>query len=212
MRASSHPMVRWISLLGLASLLALGAGTASARQRVTHSHTAEAGALAVITQCSQDGIVCTTTYLSAGRAAANDTMACLSTSTRQLVAGGLWQEINYEFGCLTGPLDATFDQRLTSVSLQPFQLQLSRETCDEVDCTVTPTRVISVAAEFSGYGETTRLSFHDRQQWGSCRYVSNGKDTERAASAVVTLDGVASSAERATIYQSDGSVVMHCAE
>jgi hypothetical protein len=205
-------MVRWIGLLGLACLLSLGAGTAAARQRVTNSHTVEAGALATTTQCSEDGIFCTTTIVSAGRAQSGDTTVCLSTSTRQLLPDGLSQEINYEFGCMTGPLEATFDQRLTGVTLQPFQLQLSRETCDEVDCTVNPTRVISVAAEFSGYGERTRLSFHERQQWGSCRYVANGKGSERAASAIVTLDGVAISAERAIIYHSDAGTLMHCAE
>lgn len=212
MHLSSRSMVRWVGLLGLVCLLGLSTGGAAARQRVTRSHAVEAGALAVTMQCSADGIICTTTYVSVARTTGGDTTACLSASTRELLPDGLSREIAYEFGCQTGQLGATFDQRLTGVSLPAFQLQLNRETCDEVDCTVIPTRVVSLAAEFTGYGERTRLKFHEREQWGSCRYVSNGKGSERAANAVITLDGVATAADSAKIYHADSTMVLHCAE
>jgi hypothetical protein len=214
MTRSNLSPIRWFRAAALAGLLCvgLGGGAVSAQQNVDHTRSVFASASSVSTSCAptDGGSVCTDTYMSASRSADDQDMVCVSFITYVPLANGERETTDYEFGCYFGGGDAVaFDRQLSSATVAPVGVLLNRSVCDENGCTFVQTRTIAVSALFTGVSGLESSPSHGRAEWGSCTYVFHGLTKERLASALISLDGVETSAS-GTLYRSDNGMTIRC--
>jgi hypothetical protein len=205
---TNHPSTprRLAAVLAVTGLLVLGASSASAatpppgdKSFSQNGSTAEVDAGG----CADDGVLVTCTERAiqvfvgkmtdgfSGVSHLNQLCVNLGTYAFDSSTGELVGEPVFEHGCVTDlPNGAVkVDSKLVSASVATTSLTVEQESCDKESCTPGPTRTVTVAGSWTGFGPLQTAKSRSRFDDGTCRYDDSFKGSGRSATFDGTLDG-----------------------